>query len=62
LKAVRFHEFGGSEKLRFEEAPDPKINATEVLVRVRACALTILIFGPEVELEVREFPTSHIGL
>jgi len=42
LKAVRFHEFGGLEKLQFEEVPSPKIGPTEALVRVRACALNHL--------------------
>src|SRR2546427_11540314 len=42
LKAVRFHEPGGLEKLLYEDAPDPVIGDTEVLVRVRACALNHL--------------------
>lgn len=39
MKAVRFHEYGGPEVLKYEDAPDPKIEANEVLVKVRACAL-----------------------
>jgi NADPH:quinone reductase-like Zn-dependent oxidoreductase len=42
MKAVRFHEHGGLDVLRYEEAPQPKIQANEVLVRVRACALNHL--------------------
>ena len=42
MKAVRFHEHGGAEQLRYEDAPDPKAGAGEVLVRVRACALNHL--------------------
>ena len=42
MKAVRFHEPGGLEKLRYEDAPDPVIGDTEVLLRVRACALNHL--------------------
>jgi NADPH:quinone reductase-like Zn-dependent oxidoreductase len=42
MKAVRFHQHGGPEVLRYEEAPDPKIQANEVLVRVKACALNHL--------------------
>ena len=42
MKAVRFHEPGGLEKLRYEEVPDPLIGDTEVLVHVRACALNHL--------------------
>ena len=42
MKAVRFHEHGGPEVLRYEEAADPKTNADEALVRVKACALNHL--------------------
>jgi NADPH:quinone reductase-like Zn-dependent oxidoreductase len=42
MKAVRFHEHGGPEVLKYEDAPDPKIQANEVLVRVKACALNHL--------------------
>jgi len=42
MKAVRFHEFGGPEVLRYEDAPDPQWRKDEVLVRVRACALNHL--------------------
>ena len=42
MKAVRFHEHGGPEVLKYEDAPDPKIQANEVLVRVKTCALNHL--------------------
>lgn len=42
MKALAFHEFGGPDKLRYEDVPDPKIKPNEVLVRVRACALNHL--------------------
>jgi NADPH:quinone reductase-like Zn-dependent oxidoreductase len=42
MKAVRIHEFGGPEVLRFEDAPDPKPRKDEVLVRIRACAMNHL--------------------
>ena len=42
LKAVLFREFGGPEKLSYEDVGDPKISETEVLIRVRACALNHL--------------------
>lgn len=42
MKAVRFHEHGGTEVLRYEDAPDPELRPGEVLVRVRACALNHL--------------------
>lgn len=42
MKAVRFHEHGGPEVLKYEDAPDPQIQANEVLVRVKAAALNHL--------------------
>ena len=42
MKAVIFDEHGGPEVLRYEERPDPRIRANEVLVEVRACALNHL--------------------
>ena len=42
MKAVRFHQHGGPDVLRYEDAPDPELAPGEVLVRVRACALNHL--------------------
>ena len=42
MKAVRIHEFGGPEVLRYEDAPDPQPRKDQVLVRVKACALNHL--------------------
>jgi NADPH:quinone reductase-like Zn-dependent oxidoreductase len=42
MKALTFHEFGGPDKLRYEDVPDPRIAPHEVLVRVKACALNHL--------------------
>ena len=39
MKAVRQHEFGGPEVLRYEDAPRPVLQAGEVLVRVHAIGL-----------------------
>src|SRR5574337_2094109 len=42
MKAVRFHQHGGIDVLRYEDAPEPQIQANEVLVKVKACALNHL--------------------
>lgn len=42
MKAVRIHEFGGPEVLKFEDVPDPELRKDHVLVRIRACALNHL--------------------
>jgi NADPH:quinone reductase-like Zn-dependent oxidoreductase len=60
MKAVRFHEFGGPEVLRYEDAPLPKPGRGEVLVGLRAAALNHL------DLFVRtggvpKTPLPHIG-
>jgi NADPH:quinone reductase-like Zn-dependent oxidoreductase len=39
MKAIRIHEDGGPEVLRYEEAPDPSPSEGEVLVRLRAASL-----------------------
>jgi len=39
VRAIRIHEDGGPEVLRYEEAPDPAPGEGEVLIRLRAAAL-----------------------
>ncbi len=42
MKAIRIHEDGGPEVLRYEDAPDPVAGPGEVLVSLRAAALNHL--------------------
>jgi NADPH:quinone reductase-like Zn-dependent oxidoreductase len=42
VKAIRIHEDGGPEVLRYEDAPDPSPGSGEVLVRLRAASLNHL--------------------
>ena len=61
MKAVRFHEHGGPEVLRYEEAPEPQLGPGDVLVRVRACALNHLDLWERRGLEHVKFPLPHIS-
>jgi NADPH:quinone reductase-like Zn-dependent oxidoreductase len=42
MKAIRYHEFGGPEVLRFEDVPEPTLRKDQVLVEVKACAMNHL--------------------
>ena len=42
MKAIRIHEDGGPEVLRYEDAPDPVPSGDEVLVELRAASLNHL--------------------
>src|SRR6185295_9977653 len=42
MKAIRIHEDGGPEVLRYEDAPDPVAGPGEVLVELRAASLNHL--------------------
>jgi NADPH:quinone reductase-like Zn-dependent oxidoreductase len=39
MKAVRIHQYGGPEVLQYEEAPQPKLQPGEVLIRVHAAGV-----------------------
>lgn len=43
MKAIRIHEHGGVDQLRFEqEVPEPELERDDVLIKVKACALNYL--------------------
>lgn len=42
MKAIRIHENGGPEVLRYEDAPEPRAGAGQVLVRVEAAGLNYI--------------------
>ena len=60
MKAVRFHQHGGLEVLKYEEAPTPKILANEVLVKVKACALNHLDLWLRMGVRAWTLPMPHI--
>ena len=51
MKAIRLHQVGGSESLRYEDAPKPSPKDNQVLVRVSAAAIT--------PTEFAWYPTFH---
>jgi NADPH:quinone reductase-like Zn-dependent oxidoreductase len=60
MRAVRFHEHGGFEVLKYEEAPEPIILANEVLVKVKACALNHLDLFLRQGVSAWRLPLPHI--
>lgn len=61
VKAVRFHQHGGPEVLRYEDAADPQLVVGEALVRVRACALNHLDIWERRGIERVTIPMPHIS-
>jgi len=60
MKAIVFHQHGGPEVLKYEDAPEPQVRANEVLVRVRACALNHLDLWVRQGLPNVPIPLPHI--
>jgi len=61
MKAVRFHQHGGPEVLRYEDAPDPQPAEGRAIVRVRACALNHLDLWERRGLDRVKLPLPHIS-
>jgi NADPH:quinone reductase-like Zn-dependent oxidoreductase len=60
MKAVRFHGHGRLDVLKYEDAPEPRIQANEVLVRVKACALNHVDLWLRQGVASRKLPMPHI--
>jgi NADPH:quinone reductase-like Zn-dependent oxidoreductase len=60
MKAVRIHQHGGPDVLKYEDVPEPAMKANEVLVRVRACALNHLDLWVRNGLSGMKFAMPHI--
>lgn len=60
MKAIRFHEHGGPEVLRYEDAPTPSPGPGEVLIALRAAALNHLDLFARSGV-VPGVPLPHIG-
>jgi len=61
MKAARFHQHGGPEVLRYEDASEPKPEPGEVLVRVKACALNHLDIWIRQGIPAYQITLPHIG-
>jgi NADPH:quinone reductase-like Zn-dependent oxidoreductase len=60
MKAIVFEKHGGPEVLKYAEAPEPRLGARDVLVRVRACALNHLDLWVRGGLPGVPIPLPHI--
>lgn len=60
MKAARIHQHGGLDVLVYEDVPDPRIKANEVLVRVRACALNHLDLFVRAGIPGIQYQMPHI--
>jgi NADPH:quinone reductase-like Zn-dependent oxidoreductase len=60
MKAIVFHQHGAPDVLKYEDTPDPVIRASEVLVRVKACALNHLDLWVRRGLPNVPIPLPHI--
>ena len=60
MKAARIHQHGAPDVLVYEDIPDPKIKANQILVRVRACALNHLDLFIRAGIPGMKFAMPHI--
>jgi NADPH:quinone reductase-like Zn-dependent oxidoreductase len=60
MKAARIHQHGSPEVLVYEDVPEPKIKANQILVRVRACALNHLDLFVRAGIPGMKFTMPHI--
>jgi NADPH:quinone reductase-like Zn-dependent oxidoreductase len=57
MRAVRIHEYGGPEKLRFEEdVPDPALQATSVLIEAAAASVNPIDWKVRSGARQKDFP------
>jgi NADPH:quinone reductase-like Zn-dependent oxidoreductase len=60
MKVARIHQHGGPEVLVYEDVPEPKIKANQVLIRVRACALNHLDLFVRAGIPGMKFAMPHV--
>lgn len=61
MKAIRIHEHGGTDKLRYEEAADPKITSPkDVIIKLETAALNHIDIWVRMGATGMEIPMPHI--
>ncbi len=60
MRAARIHQHGGPEVLHYEEVPEPRIRADQVLVRVRGAAMNHLDLFVRSGLPGIQIPMPHV--
>jgi len=60
MKAARIHRHGSPEVLVYEDVPDPKIKANQILLRVKACSLNHLDLWVRAGIPGIKFAMPHI--
>ncbi|MBI5475386.1 MAG: zinc-binding dehydrogenase [Ignavibacteriales bacterium] len=60
MKAIRFHQFGGADVLKFEDAPIPKIGPNEILLQLKVAALNHLDLWVRSGDREKSIPLPHI--
>src|SRR6516162_3804137 len=60
MKAILFHQHGGPEVLKYTDTPEPMLRTSDVLVRVKACALNHLDLWVRRGLPNVPIPLPHI--
>lgn len=61
MKAIRYHEVGEVDVLKFEDVPTPEIGDDEVLVRVKAASLNHLDLRLRAGKSPRPVELPHVG-
>ena len=56
MKAIRIHEFGGPEVLKYEDAPRPSPAADEVLIKVYASGVNPVDYKIRAGVRKEKFP------
>ena len=62
MKAVVLHEYGGPEKLKYEDFPDPVAGAGQVLVRVTATSVNPIDYKMRSGAAKERFPVEFPGI